>query len=146
MLLAIKHQQANSNNFSELIQDLFNHQHKFYKIIPALLWSGIIFLLCFLPGNKLPKEDWLDKIFFDKIVHACLYFVLFFLIIRIFNSKTIGIFLTAALLCITQGVLIEFIQGSSLIQHRSFDIWDIIANVFGVCCAIFVQSKKHKTI
>ncbi|MBK9794245.1 MAG: VanZ family protein [Sphingobacteriales bacterium] len=118
-----------------------NNSNKISKIIPAILWSGIIFFLCFLPGSALPKEDWLDKIYFDKIVHAVLYFVLFLLILRIFNAKNTGAFSTASALCISQGILIEFVQSSSLIQHRSFDVWDIAANVFGVILAIFFT--KH---
>lgn len=114
--------------------------NKNYRIIPALLWSGIIFFLCFLPGSALPKEDWLDKIYFDKIVHAGLYFILFLLIVRIFETKTKSALIIASLLCIVQGVLIEFVQGSSLIDHRSFDVYDIIANVVGVLIAIGILS------
>jgi glycopeptide antibiotics resistance protein len=124
------------NAISTKVSNLTTTKYNLIKIIPAILWSGIIFFLCFLPGSALPKEDWLDKIYFDKIVHAVLYFVLFFLILRIFNAKTTGTFSTASALCITQGILIEFVQGSSLIQHRSFDIWDIAANVFGVIIGI----------
>ncbi|HRH55999.1 MAG TPA: VanZ family protein [Chitinophagales bacterium] len=112
------------------------------KIIPALLWSGIIFFLCFLPGSALPKEDWLDKIYFDKIVHALLYLILFFLIVRIFENKTTIALLTASVLCVAQGVLIEFVQGSSLIDHRSFDVHDIAANLFGVILGIIVAYIK----
>lgn len=112
------------------------------KIIPALLWSGIIFFLCFLPGSALPKEDWLDKIYLDKIVHALLYLILFFLIVRIFENKTTIALLTASVLCVAQGVLIEFVQGSSLIDHRSFDVHDIAANLFGVILGIIVAYIK----
>ena len=128
------------------MRNLASTKYKPKKIIPAILWSGIIFFLCFLPGSALPKEDWLDKIYFDKIVHAVLYFVLFFLILRIFTIKTSAAILTATALCIVQGILIELVQGSSWIQHRSFDIWDIAANVFGVIIGIFLFRQKHKTI
>ena len=114
------------------------------KIIPALLWSGIIFFLCFLPGNDLPKKDWLDKIYFDKGVHAALYFILFFLTIRIPPKPALTSILLASSLCIAQGILIEYVQGSSLIQNRSFDVWDIAANIFGVFWAIIYFCPKHK--
>lgn len=103
--------------------------------MPALLWSGMIFFLCFLPGSKIPKEDWLDKIYFDKIVHAGLYFILFFLLLRIpfqINIKTI---LLAIIFCMVQGIIIELVQGSSWIEHRSFDGLDIVANFFGLMFA-----------
>lgn len=102
------------------------------RIIPALLWSGIIFFICFLPGSSLPKAEWLDKIHFDKIVHASSYFILFLLLVNI-PKKPNGIFiLMAGLLCMAQGILIEFLQGSTLVQNRSFDRWDIAANLTGV--------------
>ncbi len=90
----------------------------------------------------MPKEDWLDKIYFDKIVHALLYLILFFLIVRIFENKTTIALLTASVLCVAQGVLIEFVQGSSLIDHRSFDVYDIAANLFGVILGIIVAYIK----
>jgi VanZ family protein len=113
-----------------------NNTYKIKKVIPALLWSGIIFFLCFLPGSKLPKEDWLDKIYFDKIVHAALYFILFSLIKRIPEKPTKSILYIASILCIIQGIIIEFIQGSTLIQNRSFDLYDIVANIVGVLIAV----------
>lgn len=106
-----------------------------YRIIPALLWSGIIFFLCFLPGSAFPKEDWLDRIYFDKCVHAFLYFVLFFLICFFPKKKSISIYIIATALCVAQGVLIEFIQSSTLVKNRSFDMYDIVANVVGVLLA-----------
>lgn len=120
------------------MRNLLNKQNKLIKIIPALLWSGIIFFLCFLPGSQLPKEDWLDKIYFDKIVHAILYLILFFLIIRIAEKLTKPVLFIASILCITQGILIEFVQGSSLIQNRSFDMYDIVANIIGVLIALTI--------
>ncbi|MEZ5053305.1 MAG: VanZ family protein [Chitinophagales bacterium] len=106
-----------------------------YRIIPALLWSGIIFFLCFLPGSAFPKEDWLDRIYFDKWVHAFLYFVLFFLIYYFPKKKSISIYIIATALCVAQGVLIEFIQSSTLVKNRSFDVYEIVANVVGVLLA-----------
>lgn len=118
--------------------------YKINRIIPALLWSGIIFFLCFLPGNSLPKEDWLDKIYFDKIVHVGLYFILFFLIKRVPEKPTQTTLFVAGFLCITQGILIEFVQGSSLIQNRSFDVYDIAANIVGVLLAIIIIRRTNK--
>ncbi|MFN8282243.1 MAG: VanZ family protein [Chitinophagales bacterium] len=130
------------------MRNLFSNLYKLkiVKIIPAIFWSGIIFFLCFLPGNALPKEDWLDKIYFDKIVHATLYFILFFLIIYGIKNYAIAfqkqIFI-ASIICVLQGILIEFVQGSSLIQNRSFDVFDIAANCIGVVFGIFFANKNH---
>ena len=128
------------------MRNLAKTNYKLRKIIPALLWSGIIFLLCFLPGSAFPKEDWLDKIYFDKMVHAALYFILFFLIFRIPEKKQTSVLIIATILCITQGILIECIQGSSFIQNRSFDVYDIMANIVGVLIALIFLKVHHKTI
>ncbi|MFN8237180.1 MAG: VanZ family protein [Chitinophagales bacterium] len=117
------------------------------KYLPAVLWSAFIFFLCFLPGNKLPEEEWLDKIHFDKIVHLFLYLILFLLIIHARkNGHTTPFYRTMAVfICLAQGILIECIQGSSLIEGRSFDVWDIAANAIGVSAGIIASRLKHKT-
>ena len=122
---------------------------KFKRYIPALLWSGIIFFGCLLPGNDLPKNDFLDKIYFDKITHAFMYFVLFRLMIRGMKNDIASIqkqIAIAACLCIAQGVLVEFLQGSSLIKNRSFELADIAANVLGVAIAITWEWQKNRVV
>ncbi|MBK9330498.1 MAG: VanZ family protein [Sphingobacteriales bacterium] len=118
-----------------------------YNYLPAVLWSAFIFFLCFIPGSTLPKEDWLDKIHFDKIVHVILYLILFLLIIHAFKQQSVkpSHLVAAAFLCLTQGVIIEYIQGTAFIRDRSFDLWDIAANGLGVLTGILVSQSKHKT-
>ena len=115
------------------------------RYVPALLWSAFIFVLCFIPGNDLPKHPWLEKIYFDKFVHAGLYFVYFILLIRAFKQQGTGKLVLPFLICLLQGILIECIQGSSLIQGRSFDSWDIVANVFGVSIAALVIVRRSNS-
>ncbi len=116
------------------------------KYIPAVVWSGIIFIVCLLPGSSLPKDPFLEQIHFDKIVHFSVYLVLFFLLTYGLKQnfqwkKQISI---AALICISQGIIIEFLQGSALVKGRSFELLDIVANVCGVIAGILVY-RKHKT-
>lgn len=113
--------------------------------MPAILWSAFVFLLCLIPGNELPQKTWLNKIYFDKIVHIGMYFVLFLLIVRIRNQKNIPQknIVTAAVICITQGVFIELLQGSIISLNRSFDVFDIMANCIGVLFAIILLWRKN---
>jgi VanZ family protein len=116
--------------------------NKINKYVPAILWSALIFVLCFIPGSAIPQEDWLDTIYFDKIVHAGLYFVLYILLflgLKNYNLRNIGL---ALLVCLVQGILIECLQGSIQILERSFDSWDIAANFVGSVTAIFFV-KRH---
>lgn len=76
-------------------------------------------------------------------MHAGLYFILFFLILRIFDKKYFKEICIASILCIVQGILIEIIQGSPLIEHRSFDVYDIVANVAGVIIGIILKKTIH---
>ena len=121
---------------------------KFKRYIPALLWSGIIFFGCLIPGNDLPKEDFLDKIYFDKIVHAFMYFILLRLIVNGMKGDMLlkRQILIAAVICISQGVVIEFLQGSSLIKNRSFEFMDIIANTTGVILSGAWIYQKNKVV
>ena len=40
---------------------------------PGIGWLIICTILLTLPGTSFPKEDWLDKIWFDKWVHIGLF-------------------------------------------------------------------------
>ncbi|MBK8351820.1 MAG: VanZ family protein [Saprospirales bacterium] len=106
-----------------------------------MVWN---YFFCAFCRKYIAKRRWLDKIYFDKIVHAALYFILFYLIIYGIkltipsNQKQLVI---ATILCVIQGVLIEFIQGSSFIQFRSFDVFDIVANCVGVGIGITFSQK-----
>ena len=33
------------------------------------------------------------------------------------------------------GVVLEYVQGSGLVSHRSFDVYDILADTVGACLA-----------
>lgn len=117
------------------------------KYIPAVLWSGIIFIVCLLPGSSLPKDPFLEKIHFDKIVHFSVYILLFLLLIyglkqNFLKKKRIYI---ASLICISQGIIIEFLQGSTFVKGRSFELLDVVANVSGVIAGILLIYRKHKT-
>jgi len=102
----------------------------------AIFWLLLITVLFFLPGSALPKEDWLSNIHFDKWVH-CGFFALLLFAWRFYfpaGKKYHGILLLLALL---YGFGVEMIQ-HYLIANRSFDLWDVLADmtgaVLGVLC------------
>ncbi len=115
--------------------------------MPGLLWSGFIFWACLLPGDALPKEDFLNKIYADKLVHTAMYTVLILLLDRavrqhlINHKRQLGIIAFVAML---QGLCIELLQGSALILHRSFEIADLCANATGILLGIFIRIRKYK--
>jgi VanZ family protein len=106
---------------------------------PAILGFIVATMLFCLPGEELPEAGWLDHLHLDKFIHVGLFtmlVVLFCLPVghRLTNkarTDTVYIWITSAFAI--YGVAIEFIQ-LNFIPHRSFDVYDIVADAVG--CAI----------
>ena len=110
------------------------------KAKPSLAYSLFFLILCTilltLPGSAFPKENWLDKIWFDKWVHIGM-----FALLTVTWSWTVfdhtptsdklqAYFFFIAVLFIGYGITIEFIQ-QRYVSNRSFDKGDIIADAGG---------------
>jgi VanZ family protein len=100
----------------------------------AILWLVIISVLFFLPGSALPKENWLDVIHFDKWVHIGFFALLLFLWRFYFRpgKKYHVIILVLALI---YGLGVEAVQ-HYLVENRSFDLFDVIADMTGAITGI----------
>ena len=86
----------------------------------AIFWTVLIFILCTLPSEHLPKNN-------DKMSH----FIAFagFSFFWFFHSPKYWLII---LLSVIYGILIEFWQGSlPLSFHRSFDWFDALADAIG---------------
>jgi len=46
-----------------------------------LLWLIISTLLLTIPGSSFPKENWLEKIWFDKWVHIGMFAIMVFFVV-----------------------------------------------------------------
>jgi VanZ family protein len=119
------------------------------KFIPGIAWFFLILVLMCLPGSSFPKtDDWLDKIFFDKWVHAGIFGVLAFLFMNPFVKSDITIhykrnmLLKIALACSIWGFTTELIQ-KYLVVRRSFDIMDWVADTIGVLIIFFYFWKNR---
>jgi VanZ family protein len=118
----------------------------------GIIWLLLIFIACATPGEQLPPSPFLD---FDKFVHALIFGVLQFLLLRgfalqtKFSSLRKNHFLLATFISADYGVLMEMLQGY-LFRNRSFDQFDIMANLIGVAIAtvlwmtIFKKRMKPK--
>lgn len=115
---------------------------------PVLIWALIILLLCGMPGKDIPHFSWLEALSFDKWVHAGIFFVLAILGIRglklqhkfILQEWAIRI---TAVWCISYGGLLELLQ-AALFEERSADIYDFIANSFGVVIGVWAYTPLAK--
>ena len=112
----------------------------------AIFWFTISTVLMCLPGTVLPKEDWLDKIDFDKIVHIGLFAVLVFLWCGVVKKKEKNfnsvqqIYVWVTLSGCVYGVVMEFVQ-KYFIPNRSFDIIDMLADAIGSIAGLLVATR-----
>ncbi len=109
-----------------------------YAILPALLWTGLIFFLCFktIHVHVITFQN------FDKVVHFSFYFGFVFLWFRylfFLNSVSIKYKISLVVASILMGVVIEWAQGYYT-TTRTSDIWDVVANTIGSLVGIFTIS------
>lgn len=99
--------------------------------------------LFFLPGSDLPKEDWLPGLYFDKWVHAGLFFVLVFLCRSAFHPKIKYYALILLLLALLYGFSVEIIQ-KEWIPQRDYDLYDVAADMAGSIAGLLFWLWIHK--
>ena len=114
------------------------------KFWPGVAWLFLILLLLLLPSSDLPKpKDWMDKIHFDKMVHAGLFGVLVFLWLfpvflstRTYKAKrNLSIFF---IICVSLfGIITELLQ-SYFSPTRQFDWIDWAADTVGAAIAVYI--------
>ena len=117
------------------------------KFLPGIAWFFIVLVLTSLPAGDIPKVGWLDKIYFDKWVHAGLFAGLTFLFCWPFHKsdfstqKRINYFIKIAIATSIWGLTTEFIQ-RFYISGRSFDLLDWAADSLGAFIALWFCRKK----
>ena len=112
-----------------------------------LLWLLISTLLLLIPGNAFPKENWLDKIWFDKWVHIVMFAILATLwcwaMLKIYSAGTRlrSLFIWIGLASLIYGIGMEFVQ-KYFINNRSFDEGDIVADAVGAALGVVFSRKR----
>ncbi|MBU0697592.1 MAG: VanZ family protein [Bacteroidetes bacterium] len=116
--------------------------------LPAIVWSILVLILCFLPGSDLPEAS---RFFpgFDKVVHLGFFFVLavllFFGKIRQQNSYDYRILtiIKITLICVTLGGGIELLQWK-VFTYRDGDWWDFFVDMVGYGMGVFGYLLLHR--
>lgn len=103
-----------------------------YSLLPAIIWSVLIFILLIIPGQDFPAKPRIP--FLDKIVHTFLFGVQVFLWCR-YSSRAAGrnivwIFFLIFLLSCIYGIGMEYVQ-QYWVANRSFELEDIVADIAG---------------
>ncbi len=106
----------------------------------------MIIVLSLLPKSSIDSEK--IKLFegADKIVHFSMYFILmalwYFASKKILKTKRRKFIITGVIFSIFLGIILEFLQ-KYLDIGRSFDTFDIVANITGVFF-VFLINKNFK--
>ncbi len=122
-----------------------------YAYLPAIIYMIFITVLLLMPASDLPKNPFLELIYFDKWIHFCIFCMLCFLWalpgVRYFKHPVRHLIIIAAF-CTAYGIITEYAQ-KNLTIDRSFDQADIIADASGVvlgCIALLYLKKKAISI
>lgn len=100
-------------------------------------------LLFFLPGSAFPNENWLSKIYFDKLVHLGLFAILVFLWRSAFDFKSASYNWVLLFSALFYGLAVEFIQ-RYFVPNRDFDLYDVVADVAGGVIGLIVWVRYIK--
>jgi hypothetical protein len=118
------------------------------SLFAASGWFILSFILLILPGSSIPKENWLDKIWADKLVHIGIFALLVFLWCRaatgiiIWKEKYSRIFIIITALCTAYGIGMEFVQ-EYCVRNRSFDIKDMVADSIGAFMGLLYSHRRY---
>lgn len=116
------------------------------SLLPVVLWFIFMCVLFFIPGGDLPGGGFFEKHHIDKLAHFVLFFMLVvFFCVPILKSslpaqRKLQLMVGFAVLAVWFGIMTEFIQGR-YIPKRAFDLWDWLADTFGVVVALIVMVR-----
>ncbi len=116
-----------------------------------ILWALLIFVVCGIPGEDIPKISFLETIHFDKFVHLALFFVLVLLTARGFNLQSTFLKLqqhprfAAFIISIIYGGFIEILQ-ETFFEQRSGDILDFMADSIGATLGLLIYKPLDKVL
>lgn len=117
---------------------------KYLTYYRSISIAVIILILTTLPGDNLNHLPLLPIPFLDKIAHFLLFFVfaivLFADIIKIERVSPGMTFLSVFLISLFYGISIELVQWL-LVSDRSAELFDIMANAFGILAGCLLQIK-----
>ena len=114
--------------------------------LPGIAWFLLGLILICLPGEDVPKANFLDSINFDKIVHSTLFGGIVFLFCMPFKKAgyskqdKLQLFIKITLATCMWGLTTEFIQ-RYFIVGRQFDLLDWAADSFGAVVAYFISVR-----
>jgi len=121
----------------------------FKSLWPAFLWALFILIICAVPGEKIPRVDFLEWLKPDKLVHVFVFGLLIFLLAAGFTkqhsiaSLKLHPLAWAVAMGVFYGILIEFLQATVFV-NRSGDARDVLADALGAFPGIWYFKRWMK--
>ena len=113
------------------------------RFIPAIAWLILITILFLIPSAELPEEDWFEKIYLDKWVHAGFFFLLVWLFYIPLRTKAKKTMILIAVIAMIYGIVIELLQEFA-VAGRTLDVLDMVFDGIGSMLAYFTGRKYLK--
>lgn len=110
-------------------------KHKKRAKSAAIVWTLLIFIACFIPGNEIPD---VRVPFADKWVHFVLFGGFSFLWLMAAPTMRILSILKMGILGSLFGWLVEELQGLLSFLGRAKDLFDIYADALGAFLGAFI--------
>jgi VanZ family protein len=110
------------------------------KFLPGIAWFFIVLYLMCLPGDEIPSETWMTKIYFDKWAHAGVFGLMVVLFCWPFykssfnKEERLKYFIKITIAACLWGLAVEFIQ-NFFVTGREYDLLDWAADSFGAFVA-----------
>jgi len=123
----------------------------FKNYTPAIIWTGVIFILISIPGNYLvPFQRFVFFNHFDKVVHIGIFGVLIVACMYgSFKEYNVGIFsvqtAVALFIAVFIGAISEIMQAYILID-RDGSKWDFVADCTGCAAGVIFFWWLNKKI
>jgi VanZ family protein len=115
----------------------------------SIIWSIIIMIILFTPGNKLPHPSILNFENSDKLIHLILFVILGYMLIFETWAKKFSItnkqILVLALIAIGFGAFTELVQ-EYFAYERTGSIYDLMADCTGIVLSYVIYFIFRKTI
>ena len=117
---------------------------KFNSKWPAILWTGLIFILLVIPSEGIPHAGMLGLPHMDKLAHVFLFGVFVWLWSSSGPSDQPGKGFRYFIISSGYGIIMEFVQAG--FTNRAFEGLDILADLSGAALAWLLISlrSKHK--
>ena len=111
------------------------------RITLAIAWAVVIAVLHAIPGSDFPELSFSDLFQIDKLIHAIIFTIGFYLFAVAFAEQQKKAFIRYLIVSfIAYGLLLEVLQGLVFVE-RSADILDWLADTIGVFLGVWIFKK-----